>query len=295
VLISGESGTGKELVARMLYLQSPRRRKVFMKIDCASLPCRLLESELFGYEKGAFTSAGQAKPGKFELANHGTLYLDEIAELHPSLQVKLLQVLQDGKFSRLGGKQDVQVDTRIIASTNRNLEEKVFRKEFREDLFFRLNVLTIKVPPLRERKEEIPFLVQMFCDKFSADFKKKPRPVYKKTIKAFQKYDWPGNIRELENMIKRIVLFGNEDMVRQELARRRILSGGPPDLPEACTPEEDIYSLKSISKKASMKAEKDAILDALERSKWNRRRAADALAISYKAFLYKMKQAGITS
>jgi len=290
VLITGESGTGKELAARMLYAGSPRKEKIFMKVNCASLPYKLLESELFGYEKGAFTGARQQKPGKFELANHGTLYLDEIAELHPALQAKLLQVLQDGKFARLGGREDIEVDVRVMASTNRNLKEEVSRKRFREDLFFRLNVLGVHIPPLRERKEEIPFLAEIFVEKFCAEFNKTPKALFKKTLKTFQKYDWPGNIRELENILKRIVLFGNEATVRQELSRKRMPLEEPEDPGESFEVCRPGYFLKEVSRKAAMEAEREAILDALRRSQWNRRKAAEMLAVSYKAFLYKMKQ-----
>ena len=208
VLIRGESGTGKELVARTLFAVSPRRDKPFVKVNCAALPAELLESELFGYERGAFTGAIQHKPGKFEFANHGTMFLDELTEMSPALQAKLLQVLQDGEFSRLGGKHDVHVDVRIIAATNRDLERSVASGEFREDLFFRLNVVSIQLPPLRERREELPVLTDYFLKKYSVQYNRPFTEISRETMSLFTQYDWPGNVRELENLIKRGVVLG---------------------------------------------------------------------------------------
>src|SRR3954469_24360512 len=217
VLIRGESGTGKELVARALCSSSHRRDKPLVKVNCAALPAQLLESELFGFERGSFTGAIQHKPGKFEFANRGTMFLDEIGEMSFPLQAKLLQVLQDGEFSRLGGKHDVRVDVRIVAATNRNLEQAVAAGQFREDLFFRLNVVCIKMPPLRERREEIPVLCDYFLKKYSVHYNKPYQELSADTMRLLQEYDWPGNIRELENVIKRTVVLGTEIAMRNEL------------------------------------------------------------------------------
>jgi two-component system, NtrC family, response regulator AtoC len=217
VLIRGESGTGKELVARALHDQSLRKSNTFVKVNCAALPAELLESELFGFEKGAFTGAIQHKPGKFEFANHGTMFLDEIGEMSFPLQAKLLTVLQDGEFSRLGGKQDVQVDVRIIAATNRDLESAVAEGQFREDLYFRLNVVTINLPPLRDRREDIPLLTSHFLKKYSVQYNKPITSISSELAQAFTHYDWPGNVRQLENLIKRMVVLGIEAPILKEL------------------------------------------------------------------------------
>ena len=217
VLIRGESGTGKELVARALHERSLRKDKPFVKVNCAALPTELLESELFGFEKGAFTGAIQHKPGKFEFANHGTMFLDEIGDIGYPLQAKLLQVLQDGEFSRLGGKADVQVDVRLVAATNRDLETAVASGEFREDLYFRLNVVTINLPPLRERREEIPVLTDYFIKKYSVQYNKPVTSIGANLADRLMNYGWPGNIRQLENMIKRLVVLGSEAAILKEL------------------------------------------------------------------------------
>ena len=217
VLIRGESGTGKELVARALHERSLRKDKAFVKVNCAALPSELLESELFGFEKGAFTGAIQQKPGKFEFANHGTMFLDEIGDIGYPLQAKLLQVLQDGEFSRLGGKSDVQVDVRLVAATNRDLETAVASGEFREDLYFRLNVVTINLPPLRERREEVPVLTDFFLKKYSVQYNKPVSSVTSELAERLMTYNWPGNVRQLENMIKRMVVLGSEAAIIKEL------------------------------------------------------------------------------
>ena len=217
VLIRGESGVGKELVARALYASSLRRDRPFVKVNCAALPTELLESELFGFERGAFTGAIQHKPGKFEFANHGTMFLDEIGDMSFPLQAKLLQVLQDGEFSRLGGKHDMRVDVRVIAATNRDVEQAVAEGQFREDLFFRLNVVSINLPPLRERREEIPILTEYFLKKYSVQYNKPHTDVSADTMRLFMDYDWPGNVRELENLIKRAVVLGSEAPIRKEI------------------------------------------------------------------------------
>ncbi len=217
MLVRGESGTGKELVARALYASSHRRDKPFVKVNCAALPTELLESELFGFERGAFTGAIQHKPGKFEFANQGTMFLDEVSEMSPPLQAKLLQVLQDGEFARLGGKADVKVDVRLISATNRDLEQAVAAGEFREDLFFRLNVVSIVLPPLRERLEEIPLLASFFLKKYAVRYNKPLIEISPDTLALFAAHDWPGNVRELENLIKRAVVLGSEAAIQKDL------------------------------------------------------------------------------
>ena len=220
VLVRGESGTGKELVARTIFQLSGRRDQPFVKVNCAALPSELLESELFGFEKGAFTGAQKRKLGKFEYANHGAIFLDEISEMHPALQAKLLQVLQDGEFSRLGGESDVHVDTRVIAATNRNLEEAVADGSFREDLYYRLNVVTVHLPPLRDRVDGIPLLVDHFLRKNNEQYRKELKALSTETMDIFMKYHWPGNVRELENMVRRMVVLGNESTVLEEISLR---------------------------------------------------------------------------
>jgi two-component system response regulator AtoC len=300
VLIRGESGTGKEVIARGLYQLSSRSKYPFVKVNCAALPSELLESELFGFEKGAFTGAQRRKLGKFEYANNGTIFLDEISEMHPGLQAKLLQVLQDGEFSRLGGESDVKVDTRILSATNRNLEEAVKDGSFREDLYYRLNVVTIMLPPLRERVDAIPLLVETFLDEYNERYGKTVMKLSPDTMKIFLNYHWPGNVRELENMVKRMVVLGNEQAVLQEIALR--------EKPERKSDGEDFLDLaslgvdfsdgpgmdlKAISKRAAQIAEKRVIEKVLHQTRWNRKEAAERLQISYKALLYKMKENGL--
>jgi two-component system response regulator AtoC len=238
MLIRGESGTGKELVARALHERSLRKDKPFVKVNCAALPTELLESELFGFEKGAFTGAIQHKPGKFEFANHGTMFLDEIGDMSPPLQAKLLQVLQDGEFSRLGGKYDVQVDVRVITATNRDLESAVASGQFREDLYFRLNVVTINLPPLRERREEIPFLTDYFLKKYSVQYNKPMTAVSSDLARQFMQYEWPGNVRQLENLIKRMVVLGSESAIVTELQQPS--SPQRPHVPMPSAPHYDV-------------------------------------------------------
>jgi len=218
VLLQGESGVGKEVVARSIHRNSFRKDGPFIKVNCAALPEELLESELFGYEKGAFTGAYRQKPGKFELAGGGTIFLDEIAEISPSLQAKLLQVLQDRQFSRLGGKMDIRVDVRVLVATNRDIDEAVRKGHFREDLYFRLNVVTITVPPLRERRQEIPFLIEYFLDKYSKKYIKKTPPLSERMTKLLLQHRWPGNVRELENVLQRYVVLCDEDAIIGELS-----------------------------------------------------------------------------
>jgi len=228
VLIRGESGTGKELVARALHERSLRRNRPFVKVNCAALPTELLESELFGFEKGAFTGAIQHKPGKFEFANHGTMFLDEIGDMSPPLQAKLLQVLQDGEFSRLGGKHDVHVDVRVITATNRDLETAVAEGQFREDLYFRLNVVAISLPPLRDRREEVPFLTDHFLKKYSVQYNKPVTSISAELSRLLVEYDWPGNVRQLENLVKRMVVLGSEAPILAELQQPSTYRGYDP-------------------------------------------------------------------
>jgi len=301
VLIRGESGTGKELVARGLYQLSGRSSRPFVKVNCAALPSELLESELFGFEKGAFTGAQKRKLGKFEYANHGTIFLDEISEIHPGLQAKLLQVLQDGEFSRLGGESDVKVDSRVLAATNRNLEQAVKEGTFREDLYYRLNVVTILMPPLRDRIDAVPLLVEHFLQKYNEQYRKTLKQLSGDTMQVFMNYHWPGNVRELENMVKRMVVLGNETAVLQELASNKSRVE-----PEATASFLDLdalgvdfsegeeMDLKAISKRAAQIAEKRVIERVLAQTRWNRKEAAERLQISYKALLYKMKENGLS-
>jgi len=301
VLVRGESGTGKEVVARALFQLGNRRSRPFVKVNCAALPSELLESELFGFEKGAFTGAQKRKLGKFEYANQGTIFLDEISEMAPGLQAKLLQVLQDGEFSRLGGEADVRVDARIIAATNRNLEEAVAKGEFREDLYYRLNVVTIHIPPLRERIDAVPLLVEHFLGMYNAQYHKSVEKLSIETMRILMNYHWPGNVRELENMIKRMVVLGNEQTVLQEIGQR-----GLPPVQRAGEDDVDLAALgadlsagrdldlKAIAKRAAQIAEKKVIERVLTQTRWNRKEAAERLQISYKALLYKMKENGLS-
>jgi two-component system response regulator AtoC len=295
VLILGESGVGKEVVARSIHRNSVRKEKPFVKVNCAALPEDLLESELFGYEKGAFTGAYRQKLGKFELANEGTIFLDEIVEISPALQAKLLQVLQDREFSRLGGKKDVKVDVRVLAATNKKMEEAVRTGLFREDLYYRLNVVNITVPPLRERKEEIPVFIEYFMDKFRKKYDKKTRTVSDPLMQALIKHDWMGNVRELENVVQRFVVLGNEEVIIDELdSMRRRGEEQTTTVKELLPVKKEWPSLKEVHKEAMVKAEAEVIKKALELTNWNRKRAADMLSISYKALLYKIKEGGIS-
>jgi two-component system, NtrC family, response regulator AtoC len=294
VLIRGETGTGKELVAQGLRLASPRRDQPFVKVNCAALPSELLESELFGYERGAFTGALQSKPGKFEAADDGTLFLDEIGEMSGTLQAKLLQVLQDGQFSRLGGA-DVRVDVRIITATNCDLETAVAAGIFREDLYFRINVVEITVPPLRARREDIPLLVAHFLKQQAPSRSRPIEELSAETLHLFQRYDWPGNVRELENLVKRVVVLGDERAAHEAIERRQTaVPARAAAVAEAAAPaaggvDGRATSLKDIGRSAAREAERIAILDMLERTRWNRKEAAEILGISYKALLYKIK------
>jgi two-component system response regulator AtoC len=333
VLIRGESGVGKEIIARELHRQSSRRARTFIKVNCAALPSELLESELFGHERGAFTGAQAARIGKFEFANGGTILLDEIAEMPGALQAKLLHVLQDSAFTKLGSNRPVSVDVRVIAATNRDLTSMIHAGTFREDLYYRLQVIELYIPPLRERREEIPQLMEFFLVRYSERY---GRPLNRPSATlrhALVEHPWPGNVRELENVIKRFVILQEEALVLSELERARKAEEtrtpptptvaapaparpreeasarpGPPkaevvepddvDIPSAAVSAAPAApappsSLPELARKAAMQAEREAIQDALDRFRWNRRKAAQALGVSYKTLLNKMKECGI--
>jgi two-component system response regulator AtoC len=282
VLILGESGVGKEVLARYIHTHSGRAEQPFMKVNCAALPHDLLESELFGYDKGAFTGAVSEKPGKFELAGTGTILLDEIGEMSPLLQAKLLHVLQDCQYSRLGGKRMITVQARVLASTNRRLEESVAKGEFREDLYFRLNVITIDIPPLRERREDIPLLCSHFVDKYREKYKSSVQQLPKDLMETFMSFDWPGNIRQLENTVKRYLILPDSDMT---------FPAAKPEVAAPTTaPAHQPLFLKEVGAHAAEQAERELVLRTLEQTNWNRKHAARILNISYKALRNKLKR-----
>jgi len=291
VLIRGESGVGKDLIARAVHAASVRREGPFVKVNCAAIPQELLESELFGHEKGAFTGAHRRKPGQFEYANQGTIYLDEIGELPLALQAKLLHVLQDFRFSRVGGHGVIDVDARVIAATNRRLEEAMTRGEFREDLYYRLNVVEIQVPPLRERREEIPALVAWFLDKFNAKYGRH-KTIGPETLARLSEHPWSGNVRELENIIRRMVVLadGERDFAAQ-VARVRPLRVAPSQ-PAAASVTE---SLREIARRGAREAERHALAEVLERVRWNRAEASRILKVSYKTLLNKIAECQLTA
>jgi len=333
VLIRGESGVGKELVARNIHQRSTRRNRPFVKVNCAALPAELLESELFGHERGAFTGAATTRIGKFEQADGGTLMLDEIGEMKPALQAKLLHVLQDAEFTKLGSNKRITVDVRIVAATNRDLEKMMAAGEFREDLYYRLKVIELTVPSLRERRDEIPTLTDFFVARYSRKYNRPARPISEELRQLFATYDWPGNIRELENMVKRVVILQDEQLVVREIQRNLQRAAAAPSLvgvgagvavagvdavsghgvpiaapafpppadlideasePAAEPAEESGGSLASVAKAASMKAERAAIEQTLRQVHWNRRKAAQILGVSYKTLLNKIKECGIS-
>jgi two-component system response regulator AtoC len=289
VFICGESGVGKEVVARMIHLRSNRRSQPFIKVNCAALPGELLESELFGFEQGAFTGAVRSKPGKFELANKGTIFLDELAEMSPHLQAKLLHVLQDHQYSRLGGRHLIDVDVRVLAATNVEVQEAMKTGRLREDLYYRLNVLSIQVPPLRERTQEIPMLFRHFLKQYSEKFNKQEPIPSVHLIEAARRYDWPGNLRELENFVKRYVILEDDEgslreLVEMSAARKQRAT------PREAAPVMKEQGLKALVRGLKDEAEMEAIAAALEKTRWCRKDAAKMLGISYKALLYKMRQ-----
>ena len=279
VLIRGESGTGKEVIAKLLHQRSGRKHGPFVKINCPAIPGTLVESELFGYERGAFTGADGRKLGLVELAHGGTLFLDEIAELDFGLQSKLLQLLQDGQFYPIGGQKERQVEVRFICATNRDLEREIEAGKFRQDLFYRIKVVNVKLPALRERQCDIPTLVGYFLSSYSQQFGRNPRPLSAKTMATLQRYDWPGNIRELENLVKSYVILDSEDAIRVELAHS-------PNPTNGNGTTDDPTSLKA----AVRALENRLILRALEKHHWNRRQTARELKISYRSLMYRLRQ-----
>jgi len=330
VLIRGESGVGKELVARAIHQQSTRKSKPFVKVNCAALPAELLESELFGHEKGAFTGAATTRIGKFEQANLGTIFLDEIGEMRPPLQAKLLHVLQDAEFTKLGSNKKIEVDVRVVTATNRDLEAMMLRGQFREDLYYRLKVIEAVVPPLRERRDEIVQLTDFFITKYSRRYNRPLRSLSDELRVRFLEYDWPGNIRELENMIKRFVILQDEQLVVRELSKPR--PAGPVSMtppvgvapasseqfapppfqspPAALPPDPELDDedededddgegrtdgrrLIDVAREAALNAERTVIADTLRQVHWNRRKAAQLLGVSYKTLLNKIKETGL--
>jgi two-component system, NtrC family, response regulator AtoC len=286
VLILGESGTGKEIAAKYIHKMSARSQRGFLKVNCAAMPLDLLESELFGYEQGAFTGAVKSKPGKFEMCENGTIFLDEIGEMPPALQAKLLQVLQDGTFSRLGSRVSIKVDVRVIAATNINIKTAMAQKQFREDLYYRLNGFGFTIPPLRERREEIPLMARHFMSRISARYGREPLPISGLLMQALTCYSWPGNLRELENTIKRYIVLEDERSILTELNPHFSLELGGID---SSSPESG-RNLKGVVKGLKEGTESLIIAQALEERNWNRKAAASDLQISYKALLYKIKQ-----
>ena len=292
LLIRGESGVGKDLIARAVHAASARREGPFVKVNCAAIPQELLESELFGHEKGAFTGAHRRKPGQFEFANQGTIYLDEIGELPLALQAKLLHVLQDFQFSRVGGLTPIDVDARVIAATNRRLEEAMAQGEFREDLYYRLNVVEIEVPPLRERREEIPALVAWLLRKFNAQYGRH-KQLAPETLTRLMAHKWSGNVRELENVIRRMVVLadGERDFAVQAARISPVCAGSPRRMQPTLSVTE---GLREIARRGARDAERDALSEVLEHVRWNRAEAARILKVSYKTLLNKIAECGLT-
>jgi two-component system response regulator AtoC len=291
VLIQGESGTGKEVIARMVHRRSSRSDGAFIKVNCAAIPGPLLESELFGYEKGSFTGAMSSKQGRVELANGGTLFLDEIGEMDLGLQAKLLQLLQDSQFWRIGGRENISVDVRVICATNRDLEVEIAEGRFRQDLYYRINVVQVGLPALRERSEDIQSLVRYFVEQYSRKYSNSVQIPSEYALRLLQNHHWPGNIRQLSNLIERYAILGTEDAITNEL-----LAVGP----KVSSSNLDLHSngpvpLKSLTRHSVQELERKVILRALIAHRWNRKRAAQDLKISYRALLYKIRQAGLPS
>jgi len=292
VLIQGETGTGKEVLARELHAQSPRATKPFLKLNCAALPSELVESELFGYERGAFTGAFQKKAGKFEIADGGTILLDEIGDMDVRLQAKLLQVLQDHEFQRIGGKDTIKVDVRVMAATHRDLEKAIAEGSFREDLYYRLNVINLQVPPLRERKEDIVPLAEFLVRRHTANGSGAPS-IPLDLQHAMATYHWPGNVRELENYVRKFLILGNAGALARELHLKATRKPIQVAEGHAVMTEGAGSPILEQVTQAKNQAEKDAIIAALNSTRWNRKQAAALLKIDYKALLYKMKKLGV--
>ncbi len=289
ILIQGDSGTGKGLLACFIHNFSALARAPFIKVNCAAIPGALLESELFGYEKGAFTGAHSVKPGRVELADGGTLFLDGIDEIDMSLQAKLLQLLQDGQFNRIGGQEDRHVRLRVICATNRNLENEIAQGRFRQDLFYRINVVSLQLPVLRARSEDIADLAAYFLEAHKARHNVPVKPLSHAVVRLLEKHPWPGNIRELENLIERYVILGSEDAISSELLNWEQTHAAP-----EIQIDGQIH-LKKVTRQAVHDLERKIILSVLEANRWNRKRTAIALKISYRALLYKIRRAGLPS
>ncbi|MCI0532403.1 MAG: sigma-54 dependent transcriptional regulator [candidate division Zixibacteria bacterium] len=292
VLIRGESGTGKEIVARKIHDLSSRNKQPFVKVNCAAIPRDLLEAELFGYDKGAFTGAHKNKPGRFEVAHKGTIFLDEIGDMSMDLQAKLLQVLEQHEFVRVGGIQNIKVDVRIICATNRNLEKALEKQAMRDDLYYRLNEITVHLPPLRERRIDVPLLLEHFLELYNQSYNKRMQALSPRSLKLLQEYDWPGNVRQLENLIKQVVVRGDQEIIPG------ILKSHPPSDPEYLPGSDHSHPEKSLSLKKRIaetvtREEKQLIGEVLQKTNWNRRKAAEILEISYRSLLYKIKEYGL--
>jgi two-component system, NtrC family, response regulator AtoC len=290
ILIQGESGTGKEIMAKLVHQLSPWGDGPFVKVNCPAIPGTLIESELFGYERGAFTGAYGAKPGRVEMASRGTLFLDEIGELDMDLQAKLLQVLQDGQFCRIGSQEDKRLDARVVCATNRALEQEIASGNFRQDLFYRINVVNITVPALRDRAGDIPELVNYFLVSYNEAFNRSVGALPPSVMKSLQSYHWPGNIRELENLIKRYVILGTADVVTSELQHS---DGAELNSFDLDIPANGSIHLKELTKQAVRKIERNVIFKVLQSNQWNRKKTARSLNISYRALLYKLKESGL--
>jgi len=287
VLLQGESGTGKEILARCIHQYSDRRNNSMVKVTCPAIPSTLIESELFGYEKGAFTGAYAAKRGRVELADHGTLFLDEVGSLSMAVQAKLLQFLQDGSFMRVGGQEIRRVSTRLVCADNSNLRQQTEEGEFRLDFLFRINAITIDLPPLRQRAVDIPKLIDYFISRYSTMFQSRPRPLSQEILQLMQKFHWPGNIRQLENMIRCYVLVDSEEALMSELTS---------SVPRWHSAQIDLshpFSLKKITKEAIHDIEREIIVKVLQAHGWNRQRTAKWLNISYRSLFYKLESTGI--
>jgi DNA-binding NtrC family response regulator len=294
VLLLGESGTGKELFARTLHALSPRADGPFVAINCAAIPETLLESELFGHEKGAFTGATARKPGRFELAHRGTLFLDEIGDLPIGLQAKILRALEEKRFERVGGTQSLQVDVRLVSATNRNLKTAVAARQFREDLFFRLSVFPIDIPPLRERTGDIEVLARHFVERFCRDLKKRPLAFSPEAVDEMQRYEWPGNVRELQNCIERACILTEGDTIRPRHLNLSFREGIAAEAPPDAWEQIDLGgTMADASRRILIEVERRKIVKALQEAGGQKPKAADLLQVSYKTFVQKLKDYGI--
>jgi two-component system response regulator AtoC len=287
VLLQGESGTGKDIFAKLVHAHSKRSNNAWVKVSCPAIPHALIESELFGYEKGAFTGAYATKRGRVELAHMGTLFLDEIGGLDLAIQAKLLQVLQDGSFMRVGAQETRRVNTRLVCAANGNLRQQVDEGSFRLDFFYRINAVTIDLPPLRERADDLPILIDYFMDRYAKAYHSEPKPLSREVLRLMEQYNWPGNIRQLENLIRTYVLIGDEEALSADLVSV---------VPSSTIPEIDLahpISLKEITREATHNLEREIILKVLQANGWNRRKTAKWLNISYRSLLYKLQESDV--